>query len=33
MGVNFKPKKDVVQLEYENVYRKAQADPDNWISE
>jgi len=29
----FKPqKKDVVQLQQENLYPKGQADPDNWLS-
>jgi hypothetical protein len=28
-GGRFKPSKGVVQLEYESMYRKCQADPDN----
>jgi len=28
-GGKFKPSKGVVQLEYESMYRKGQADPDN----
>jgi hypothetical protein len=29
MGGNFTPQKYAVQLQYENVYPKLQADPDN----
>jgi hypothetical protein len=32
-GKNLRHKKDVVQLQLENVYLKGQADPDNWLSE
>ena len=28
----FNPWKDVVHLQYENVCRKDEADPDNWLS-
>ena len=31
-GQIFKPQQDAVQLQYRNVYRKGQADPDNWRS-
>ena len=31
-GEGFKLHKDVVQLQYENVYPKSQAYPDNWRS-
>ena len=32
LGGKFKPQKDVVQLQQENVYPKDQDDPDNWQS-
>jgi hypothetical protein len=31
-GKEFKPLKDIAQLEQENIYSKKQAVPDNWQS-